>query len=583
MTKTIKIFFLFLFLGMVISVIAQNNHIWDFANYHYYNAYSFLNGRLDIDVVPASVQTFFNPIMDIPLYFMIKYFNNTPNVIWALQGIWFGLFLFIFYKISQLFFNQKNKNIWIAFSLLIASTGQATFFQVGSCTNEIPIAFLDLWGIYILLKMVQNPDQQTLKKFFYSGLLFGTAMGLKLTSVHCCIATGLTLIFCKKYLRQYIKSVRVFALAGLLGFLIIHGYFMYKYWIMYENPAFPFLNGIFHSPYYENINFSDQRAVPPLTTLLFYPFAFNFTQTVYETGVLFDFRLTFCYIFLLCTILYLLLKEKISIVLQNNKLSSFLFIFLLIDYLLWLKIFSIHRYAILIEILTFFLVLDFLQKLDIKRKIPRILMKSLCVICFIIVVVNPVYWVLGNQKNPEWRMIDFGNKFVDVEEIHLPQNSLIKQYAFPSSFVIPFFDNGNFQVLSYHQKIEGINFHLSDYGEFKKKKDSIEKNHKGIKVYLYVDTSLYMVNSRRFLPLKEQKHIYDTFKKFVEKTNNDFFKQKFEEEEKKYHLWNEMRDEMYSQMKDDYYCRPLKNNIVQNLVICVPNELKDEIFGQKSN
>lgn len=508
---------------MGISAFAQNNHVWDFANYHYYNAYSFLKNRMVVDITPASVQTFFNPIMDIPLYFMIKYFN------------------------------------------------------------EIPIAFLDLWGLYIILKMVKNPECQNIKSFIYAGLLFGLALGLKLTSVHICAAVGLSLICYKKYLRQYVKSISFFALAGLVGFLIIHGYFMYKYWVMYGNPAFPFLNKIFQSPYYENLNFSDQRAVPPLTTLLFYPFAFNFTQTVYETGVLFDFRLTFCYIFLLCTLLWLLLKEKLSQVFQVRQLDSFLFIFLLIDYLLWMKFFSIHRYAILIEVLTFCLFLQVVQNLEIKRKISKILMRCLGGVCLVIAIVNPFYWVIGNQKNPEWRMIDFGDKFVDIEQIHLPLGTLIKQYAFPASFVIPFFDNGNIQVLSYHQKIDGINFHLSDYGEFRKKRDAIEKNHKGPVIYLYVDTSSYMVDSRRFLPLGEQKYIYDTFKKFVEKTDNEFFKQKFDEEEKKHHLWNEMRDEMYNQMEDKYYCRPLKNNIIQNLIICVPNKLKDEILSAKSN
>src|SRR6185437_15832348 len=38
------------------------------ANYHYYNAWAFLNGRIGEDIFPAGGQTFLNPILDLPFY-----------------------------------------------------------------------------------------------------------------------------------------------------------------------------------------------------------------------------------------------------------------------------------------------------------------------------------------------------------------------------------------------------------------------------------------------------------------------------------------------------------------------------------
>jgi hypothetical protein len=41
---------------------------WDLRNYHFYNAYFLLDNRFTRDIEPAGVQTYFNPILDIPFY-----------------------------------------------------------------------------------------------------------------------------------------------------------------------------------------------------------------------------------------------------------------------------------------------------------------------------------------------------------------------------------------------------------------------------------------------------------------------------------------------------------------------------------
>lgn len=127
-------------LGMIICVsVGYQDTRWDFTNYHYYNAFAFLNNRLNYDIVPSSINIFFNPLLDLPLYFYIEKFNNHPNIVVALQGIWYGCLLFAFYKITTLFFDNKTlegkfKSI---LALAIASTGQAVFFQSSASTNEI--------------------------------------------------------------------------------------------------------------------------------------------------------------------------------------------------------------------------------------------------------------------------------------------------------------------------------------------------------------------------------------------------------------------------------------------------------------
>ncbi len=226
----VAIFLILLAVGIILSVSLCNDFRWDFANYHYYNAFAFLNDRLNYDIVPASINTFFNPLIELPLYFFISHFNENLPLIFALQGVWAGLLIFVFYQICRLFFDvtQIKNYVWVVLTLVIAVSGQATFFQIGSSTNEIPMAFLILWGLYLLLKMIKFPDSQSLKKFFYAGLIMGVALGLKQTVVVYCISAGLMLICCLPYLKKPYKSIIIFALGGLIGFLLINGWWMWK-------------------------------------------------------------------------------------------------------------------------------------------------------------------------------------------------------------------------------------------------------------------------------------------------------------------------------------------------------------------
>lgn len=578
MIKKIKVLSLFLFLGMIISVFAQNNDAWDFANYHYYNAYAFLNNRLEVDIAPASVNTFFNPLIELPLYFFIKYFNDFPYVIFALQGIWFGLYLFIFFKICNLFFVSKNKNIWVILCLLIAITGQATFFQIGSCTNEIPVAFLDLCGLYLLLKMVKNPETQNVKDFFYSGLLFGIGLGLKLTSIHCCLAVGFTLICCRKYLKQYVQSVSIFAVAGLVGFLVVHGYFMYKYWAMFGNPAFPFLNVFFHSPFFDNVNYIDKRFVPAFSQFLIYPFFFNFNLSIFDKGILFDFRLTFLYVLMLIILLLLLLKGNMGQIIKNNKVESFLFVFMVFDYLLWMKLFSIHRYAILLESLFSLFVVQCVQKVKNKNIFVRIVIS----LFFLILIANPYYWIIGNQKNLEWHKFPFGKKYLEIEEIQLPENSLVKLYNLPNAFVIPYLNNKGVHFTGHMQIIEKQNADFAERGEFRKKRDELEKKYQGKAIIVYTDSSPYSLVNKKYYSISEQKKMYVEKERSIFQSHNPNLIKLWLDELVENVSWYKIRDELEQEMKSDYSCQPLNNNIIGNLVICVPNELKDEILGKNS-
>ncbi len=60
---------------------------WDLRNYHYYNPFAFLNGRMGHDVAVAHVATYYNPLIYIPFYWAVTWlpFDEIGEVRWEFR------------------------------------------------------------------------------------------------------------------------------------------------------------------------------------------------------------------------------------------------------------------------------------------------------------------------------------------------------------------------------------------------------------------------------------------------------------------------------------------------------------------
>ena len=45
---------------------------WDLRNYHLYDPHAWWTGRMAIDIAPAQLQTWHNPLLDLPLYLIVQ-------------------------------------------------------------------------------------------------------------------------------------------------------------------------------------------------------------------------------------------------------------------------------------------------------------------------------------------------------------------------------------------------------------------------------------------------------------------------------------------------------------------------------
>ena len=487
MTKASKPFFIFIFFllaGGMLSACLRYELQWDFHNYHYYNGFSFLNGRLGYDLAPGYQMTFNNPLLDVITYLTASAFNRKIIVYSFIMGLYFGGLLYILFQLNKLFFNigtRKGKAALIL-SMALGVTGFATWFQIGSSTGEIPVSILVLSGLYILIRHWFVLKDISKKTFFLAGFLLGTGAALKLTAAMYCITSGITVLLFFKKLPRPAHSICWFVLGGLAGFLLFNGFWMIMLYKEYQNPFFPFFNAVFKSPYFPEINTRDTihtlgntwftRLMLPLMTICHskaFPIVGNASFT--------DFRFLVFFILLIELLCKRFFKHEPP--LQDT--TKFIIIFTIISYCFWIYLFSIIRYTIPIESMIGILVT---KTLFDKREEKRFEINDIAfylkdfIICFLLLSTPLI--------SKEWSKFPSDNVwlFINPDNVELSENSLV-------FLVNPRTSSTFVPIARKNPKIRAISFYapellfwntdgsITNYGKFKEKKEEIIKNHIG--------------------------------------------------------------------------------------------------------
>lgn len=399
-----------LFSGVILSVALKYELHWDFINYHYFNGFAFAAGRLGYDIAPVSVNSYLNPLLDALTFWLVNALNDYPDLYYAVTGVPFGLLLFACFKVNTLFFKSRAA---VCLSMILAATGFAAWFQIGTSTNEIPLALLAVTALYFLL---QN------KRLFWAGALLGAAAGFKSTAGVYCVSSGAAYILFHR--REY-KNIALFALAGLTGFLTVNGFWMYELHKMFQNPFFPFFNGIFKSPYFDEINFSYRQAFENRgfwqAVLLPFSFAAHFDKS-YAANIRFsDPRWAIAF---LLTLGYLPFVRKRPL----DRQSAFLAVWMLASYAVWLVGFSVARYLVPVEMLlpVFFVK----AAIALRPTKPDVIKESLIYSLYVVVFAACVMTPLSSQ---EWGNRRGYAKIFDMPVINLPENTLVLTRNAPNS------------------------------------------------------------------------------------------------------------------------------------------------------
>lgn len=311
---------------------------WDWQNYHEYGAFALLNGRLDQDVAPGGFQSFLNPLPYVPAY-LLRHLVGAP--FW---GVWLGalhgLNLALIWWFTRIVL-RGAANLWLlAASVVIAAFGPMTLSEVGTSFADILTALPVIAGMGLVLSA--NTEQRA--RYVVAGVLIGAAVGLKLTNLVFFIGAALSLL----YARRPVTALICFGLGAGIGALATGGAWAFALWREFGNPLFPFYNGIFHSPEAALQSFADLRFMPHGAWEAFaYPFYWAIGDHRSSEWAFRDPRFAIAFVLLaaaICVGLVLRLR-------MFTRRDKQFVLFFLAAYLAWLLEFSIHRYAIVLELL----------------------------------------------------------------------------------------------------------------------------------------------------------------------------------------------------------------------------------------
>ncbi|HEX7936730.1 MAG TPA: hypothetical protein VF573_27160 [Paraburkholderia sp.] len=355
--KWLMLFGICAVLGGLVSVHMGADFNWDLQNYHLYNPYAFLTGRVGHDFMAAGIQSYLNPLLDVPMYlFLTTLFHDHPCFTAFLMGIPYGVAIFLCFGIARAILGGVGVTgtVEVIAAVAIGVTGTVTVSEIGTSFNDIPIALLVLGAVWIELRNVGDRNVSGL----CAGLLLGLAAGLKMTAVIFGPGFVLGIMLARRNWRIAFLSACFFSAAWCVGYAVAGGWWAWQVYSLYGNPIFPMFDGAFHSPWFSSVG-RDLRFMPPnAACAVFYPFFWMQGKRLVSEVPMRDARFAVTYVAIVVSVLLSIWvarrrhHEGVQVSLVQRDRLTFLTMFFAITFAIWELLFSIVRYVVALELLT---------------------------------------------------------------------------------------------------------------------------------------------------------------------------------------------------------------------------------------
>jgi hypothetical protein len=411
---------------------------WDLKNYHWYDAFAWLNGRLGFDLAPAQLQTYHYPLADLPFYGLVHAIPD-PRIVAFVMALPVAVAAFFLLRILALVFpfdrSRANGALWIGVAAVIGLTGAAGTAAWGTTMNEWPSAALAMAALWLAVRAAIEGEAKRRFACVAAAFLMGCAVALKLT--YGIFAIGL-LAACAAYGSMRARSLRPLwsGVFMALGFAACYGWWGWVLWREFANPFFPYFNGVFQSPWWEPVDFFDRNFGPRnWRQWVFFPLYFAREHYLVGEVSFRDWRLATVMTLALAawvTSRWRNLRENPNAVAPPREPVEHawwvLGVFTLVSYLAWLRLFGIYRYLVVLELLSGALIVGCVLYL-VRRGRGRVT-----------VVVVLALLLVGTTRHGDWGRLEFGRTYFDVQVPPMPAGSLvIVGHRHPFAYVIPWF------------------------------------------------------------------------------------------------------------------------------------------------
>jgi len=383
----------------VLALFLGQDANWDLRNYHWYNAYALVNGRLGFDLLPAQLPSFYNPALDVPFFLLASHLpaRVAGFVLAAVQGLNFIL-LFLLSHAALIIANSRQKVLACTLLAALGLLGAGGIAQIGTTFYDNIVSLGVLLSILLTVglypRLLQADWLRALGLALLCGLPAGLMMGLKLPAVIFCLGLCGALLCTAGPLRRRLWIAFGFGLGVLLGLALSLGPWASYLYSQYGSPLFPYFNHVFQSPLAPLVSARDTTFLPETwRERLFFPFIFS--QNPFSVGEIAwqDLRLALWYFLLpACLALRWLCRRPQD---QQAPLtapwpSRYLLWAAACSYLVWLFLFAIYRYILSLEMLAPLLIVITLGLLPLRRPVRAAL--ATLVLGLVVVTLQPGTW-----------------------------------------------------------------------------------------------------------------------------------------------------------------------------------------------
>jgi hypothetical protein len=404
----------------VASILARQDANWDLANYHLYNPWAWLTGRYGHDLAPAQLQTYHNPLLDVPFYAMVAA-DWPPRAIAFAMGLPAGIAAFFVLKLSLLLFANVAPplaGIAIAAAAAIGLTGANGRAMLGSTMNEWHIAAFVMAALWLIVADRAH-GRERLPILALAGLLVGLASGLKLTAATYAVGIAVAL-FARRDLVAAVRDNLAFGVPVLAGLALTLGPWMAWLHADTGNPLFPYFNDVFRSPLIPPEPILASSFGPKtLSQWLSFPFVLGNPPQSYVSEVRHrDLRLPALAALALLALLAAAgarPRRRATTTVAGAPSAAawrFLAVFFVASFLVWARLHSIYRYLLAAELVTGILIVG----LALRLTPPRARSAALVGLAVLIV---------ATTRTQGWGRTDYGQQFLEVAPPPIAPGALV--------------------------------------------------------------------------------------------------------------------------------------------------------------
>lgn len=357
---------------------------WDLRNYHLYDAWAFLNVRIDTDIAPAQLQTYFNPLLQVPFYLTATRWQIEAHLF--LLGTLQGLNGVLLYLLARRVLPQSLQGDGPGMALAAAFTGVTSATVLGQLGTTIGDNLVSIAALAALALALER-DGPSWRRAGGAGLLLGAGTALKLTLAPIALGIVLAIVLATPGRRRR-RVLVALGTGAATGFLLLGGWWMWALWQRFGNPVYPQFAALFHGPLDPPFPVRDLRFVPdPPWRAFAWPFAPAYDWRTLSEIKFRDLRVP---ALALGTLLLPWWRRRQHTGESVRGLGNALLCGLALAYAGWLTLFGYHRYLAAVEMLAPLALLLLIERAMARSQ--RLRATAATILAALVLTTNPPNW-----------------------------------------------------------------------------------------------------------------------------------------------------------------------------------------------